>query len=69
MQARRWIGGLAVAAAAATTALTVRGPRRRVPLPAVHDVTPLLPDQDQLWGWIEALNAFGPRLTATAAHA
>lgn len=69
MQARRWIGGLAVAAAVATAALTVRGPRRRVPLPAVDDITPLLPDRAQLWRWIEALNAFGPRLTATPAHA
>lgn len=51
-------------------ALMVRGPRRTRPRVAITEVGPLpLPDADDLWRWIQALNAFGPRMTASPAHA
>lgn len=37
------------------------------PLPPLAS-TPVLHDRDRLWRWIEQLNAFGPRLTASPAH-
>ncbi|WP_311267718.1 hypothetical protein [Sphingobium sp. WCS2017Hpa-17] len=42
---------------------------RSRPLPPLPYVAPApIPDRDTLWHWIERLNAFGPRLTASPAH-
>lgn len=41
-------------------------PRRLKPLP--HVVHAPATDRDELWHWIEQLNSFGPRLTASPEH-
>jgi hypothetical protein len=55
------------AAATAVAGLALSGRRRPVPLPPLAS-TPPVPDRDAVWNWIERLNAFGPRLTASPAH-
>ncbi len=56
-----WAGVMAVAA------LAWLRPGRIRPLPPLGQM-PQLPDRDTLWHWIERINAFGPRLTASPAH-
>ncbi|NWK95872.1 hypothetical protein DM806_09325 [Sphingobium lactosutens] len=42
---------------------------RSRPLKALPDIDAVpVPDRDTLWHWVERLNAFGPRLTASPAH-
>jgi hypothetical protein len=53
--------------AAALAGVLLLRPRRLRPLPPLES-TPALPDRDTLWRWIERLNDFGPRLTASPAH-
>lgn len=55
------------AGAMAVAALAWLRSGRVSPLPPLGQ-TPLLPDRDALWHWIERINAFGPRLTASPAH-
>lgn len=58
------IGGLA--SLAALGGLLAWRARPLKPLPDVAAVP--LPDRTTLWRWIERINAFGPRLTASPAH-
>ncbi|WP_443478245.1 hypothetical protein ACLIMP_21005 [Novosphingobium aerophilum] len=67
MRRRAILWGSAMGAAVLGGLALVR-PRRETPL-APLESTPRLPPRDKLWNWIESLNAFGPRLTASPAHA